>query len=186
MPQPQPAVCRAIDSLNEHLGRVVAWTGLIMVLVQFFVVILRYVFAIGWLPLQESILYMHAILFLLGAGFTLKADGHVRVDIFYREASPRKRAVIDIFGVLALLLPVCAVIWWYGWSFVVNSWVRYEGSMEPLGLHLIFMMKTFILIFATIVALQGIALLIRSVFVLMGRLDTNMAPVPDSERAEPL
>ncbi len=195
MTQQQPAVCRAIDSLNEHLGRVVAWTGLIMVLIQFLVVILRYVFAIGWIPLQESILYMHGILFLLGAGFTLKADGHVRVDIFYREASARKKAAIDMFGVLGLLLPVCAVIWWYGWSFIYNSWtqlaptgrhLKLEGSQEPLGLHLVFMMKTFILIFATVVALQGIALLIRSFLVIAGRLDTNMAPVPDNERREPI
>ncbi len=166
-----------------------------MVLIQFLVVILRYVFAIGWIPLQESILYMHGILFLLGAGFTLKADGHVRVDIFYREASARKKAAIDMFGVLGLLLPVCAVIWWYGWSFIYNSWtqlaptgrhLKLEGSQEPLGLHLVFMMKTFILIFATVVALQGIALLIRSFLVIAGRLDTNMAPVPDNERREPI
>ena len=186
MSQQQPAVCRAIDALNEHLGRIVAWTGLIMVLIQFLVVILRYVFAVGWIPIQESILYMHGMLFLLGAGFTLKADGHVRVDIFYREASVRKKAAIDIFGVLTLLLPVCFITWWYGWSLVANSWKIMEGSQEPLGLHLVFMMKTFILIFATIVALQGIALLIRSFLVLSGRLDTNMAPVPENERSEPI
>lgn len=186
MTQQQPAICRAIDSLNEHLGRAVAWTGLIMVLIQFFVVILRYVFSIGWIPLQESILYMHGILFLLGAGFTLKADGHVRVDIFYRAASPRKKAIIDIFGILTMLLPVCIVTWWYGWSLMINSWKIMEGSTEPLGLHLLFMMKTFIIIFATVVALQGIALLIRSFLVLSGKLETNMAPVPDSERAEPV
>ena len=157
-----------------------------MVLIQFLVVILRYVFSIGWIPLQESILYMHGILFLLGAGFTLKADGHVRVDIFYREASPRKKASIDMFGVLGLLLPVCLAIWWYGLSLVTNSWVIMEGSTEPLGLHLLFLMKSFVLVFATIVALQGIALLIRSFFVLTGHLDTNMAPVPDNERREPI
>ena len=159
---------RAIDAFNEHLGRVVAWFALIMVLVQFSVVIMRYVFAFGSIPIQESILYYHGILFLLGAGYTLKRDGHVRVDIFYREAPPRKKAIIDIMGVLVLLWPVCAATWIYGWSFVVRSWRILEGSQEPLGLHLVFLLKTFVLVFAFVVAIQGLSIVLKCILKLRG------------------
>jgi TRAP-type mannitol/chloroaromatic compound transport system permease small subunit len=165
-----------IDAVNEFVGRIVAWFALMMVLIQFVVVIMRYVFAMGSIPLQESILYTHAILFLLAAGYTLKRDGHVRVDIFYRAASPRKKAVIDIFGVVAMLWPVCFATYYFAWSFVSNSWDILEGSLEPSGLHLVFVLKTLILVFAALVALQGFALLARSVLVLAGRAETNLVP----------
>lgn len=168
------ALC--IDGANELIGRIVSWFALIMVLLQFAVVILRYVFAVGSIPLQESILYTHAILFLLAAGYTLKRDGHVRVDIFYREASPRKKAMIDIFGVVAMLWPVCIATWYFAWSFVSNSWKIREGSLEPSGLQLVYLLKTLILVFATLVALQGLSLLARSVLVLAGRAATNFPP----------
>jgi TRAP-type mannitol/chloroaromatic compound transport system permease small subunit len=161
-------LARAIDSFNEHVGRAVAWFGLIMVLVQFAVVIMRYVFAFGSIPVQESILYFHGILFLLGAGYTLNRGGHVRVDIFYREASPRKKAAIDLFGIIVFLLPVCLATWWYGWSYVVNSWNILEGSQEPLGLHLVFLLKTFVLAFAFLVAIQGVSIAIKCILRLRG------------------
>jgi TRAP-type mannitol/chloroaromatic compound transport system permease small subunit len=169
-------LARRVDAVNEHVGRVVAWTALMMVLIQFLVVIMRYVFAIGSIPVQESILYTHALLFLLGAGYTLKRDGHVRVDIFYREATASRRAAIDLFGVVVLLWPVCAAIFYYSWSFVTNSVRIREGSTEPSGLHLVFLLKGLILVFAGLVALQGLALAARSILVLAGRARTNFPP----------
>lgn len=155
-----------IDRLNEYVGRGVAWVALIMVVVQFVVVILRYVFSMGSIPLQESIWYAHGILFMVGAGYTYLHDGHVRVDIIYRSARPKKKAVIDIFGVVAFLLPVCTLTWWVSWGYVLNSWRTMEGSMETSGLPFIYLLKTVILVFVVLIALQGVSVLIKSAFVL--------------------
>ncbi|MEX0921176.1 MAG: TRAP transporter small permease subunit [Rhodovibrionaceae bacterium] len=161
------SVAKAIDMLNEFIGKWVAWLALLMVLVQFIVVLMRYVFGMGSIAMQESIIYMHGILFMLGAGYTLLHDGHVRVDIFYREASPRHKAKVDIFGVLAFLLPVCLLIWIYSWPYVQSAWRVYEGSKETSGIQGVFLLKTIVLVFCVLVALQGIALLIRSLAVLL-------------------
>lgn len=172
----QPGLAIFLDGINETFGRIVSWATLAMVIVQFIVVIMRYVFNVGSIPIQESILYYHGIVFLLGAGYTLKRDGHVRVDIFYREASPRRKATIDLFGVLIFLIPVCVMIMWFSWSFVINAWNILEGSQEPLGLHLVYLLKSLIIAFAVLVLLQGIALGVRSIYVLMGKLPNNLPP----------
>lgn len=160
-----------INTLNEYIGRGTAWLAVSMVLVQFIVVILRYVFAIGFIPLQETIWYMHGILFMLGAGYTLFHDGHVRVDILYREAPIKTKAKIDIFGVIFFLIPVCILLWWVSWSYVVNSWIVLEGSVETSGLPTIFLLKTVILVFVILLGLQAISTAIRSILILAGLED---------------
>lgn len=161
------SVAKAIDSLNQHIGRWIAWLALIMVLVQFVVVLMRYVFGMGSIAMQESIVYMHGILFMVGAGYTLLHGGHVRIDIFYREAAPRHKAKVDIFGVLVFLLPVCILIWIYSWPYVANAWAVYEGSKETSGIQAVFLLKTVVLVFCILVALQGISMLIHSLAVLL-------------------
>ena len=94
------ALTRAIDVVNEHVGRVASWLALLMVLLQFVVVVMRYIFGWGFIAMQEGVIYLHATLFLVGAGYTLLHGGHVRVDIFYRDARPRRRALIDLLGVI--------------------------------------------------------------------------------------
>lgn len=168
---------KAIDALNQRLGSWIAWLALIMVLVQFTVVLMRYVFGMGSIAMQESIIYMHGILFMVGAGYTLLHDGHVRVDIFYREASPKHKARVDIFGVLVFLLPVCALLWIYSWPYVQNSWAVHEGSKETSGIQAVFLLKTVVLVFVALVALQGISMMIRSLAVLLGK----EAPPPQEE-----
>ena len=153
---------RRIEAVNEHLGRALAWLTLAMVLIQFTVVLLRYVFSIGFIPLQESVWYLHGVIFMLGAGYTLRHDGHVRVDIFYREAAPKVKAIINLLGVTLFLLPVCVLIWWLSWSYVTNSWLIFEGSAEVSGLPFIFLLKTVILVFVVVLVLQGVALLLRA------------------------
>lgn len=155
-----------IDRLNERVGRFIAWAALFMVLMQFVVVILRYVFAWGMIPLQESIWYSHGILFMVAAGYTLLYDGHVRVDIIYREARSKTKAWIDLLGTLLFLLPVCTVGWMVSWGYVLNSWRVREGSTEASGLQTIFLLKTVIPIFLILLALQGISLAIKSLKVL--------------------
>ena len=157
-----------IDRMNERVGRFIAWAALFMVLMQFIVVILRYVFAWGSIPMQESIWYSHGILFMVAAGYTLLYDGHVRVDIVYREARPRVKAWIDLLGTLFFLLPVCTVGWLVSWGYVLNSWKVLEGSTEASGLPTIYLLKTVIPIMLLLLALQGVSLAIKSLKVLVG------------------
>lgn len=161
-------LARLIDRINDRIGRAVAWLALVMVLVQFVIVVQRYVFGIGSIWMQESMVYMHATLFMLAAGYTLLHNGHVRVDIFYREASPRRKALTDLAGALFFLLPMCAATAWLAWPYVANSWAIFEGSKETSGIHAVFLLKSVILAFAVLVALQGVSLAIHAVRVLKG------------------
>ena len=151
-----------IDAFNETVARYAAWCAIALVAVQFTVVVLRYVFGVGMIMMQEGVIYLHATLFLLGAAYTLKCDGHVRVDIFYRDASVRTKALVDMFGAVVFLLPVCALILWSAVPYVQTSWSVFEGSRETSGIQAVFLLKTLIIVFAVLMALQGLSLLIHS------------------------
>lgn len=172
------ALARAIDALNEHLGRVLAWLTLAMVLLQFAVVIMRYVFGIASLYTQESIIYLYAIVFLAAAGYALLHDAHVRVDIFYGSASPRGRAWTNLLGTLFLLLPFAIFTFVIAWNYVARSWAILEGSAEGTGLPLVFLLKSMILVFAVVLFLQAISLLVHNARVLLGR---EAGPAPQQE-----
>lgn len=147
------------DRLNERIGRAICWLALAMVLLQVTVVAMRYVFGIGSVAMQEAIVYLHAILFMAGAGYTLQHDAHVRCDIFYREASSRKKALIDLAGVVAFLLPMCLVILWVSMPYVANAWAVLEGSPEgSQGLPGVFLLKTLIPVMAILLGLQGLSM----------------------------
>jgi TRAP-type mannitol/chloroaromatic compound transport system permease small subunit len=162
-------LARAIDRLNEAIGVAVAWLALLLVLVVFAIVVMRYVFGIGSVKLQESIVYMHAIIFMVAGGYTLLHDGHVRCDIFYAAASPRRRALIDLIGVAVFLLPTCGLIGWAAWPYVAQAWAVREGSPEGmLGIPAVYLLKSVILVFAGLVTLQGLALAIHSALRLAG------------------
>ncbi len=139
-----------------------------MVVIQFWVVIMRYVFALGSIPVQESIWYLHGIVFMVGAGYTLLKDGHVRIDVWYRETPVRKKAWVNLLGVIFLLMPVLILAWRLALPYVLNSWRVMEGSTEAGGLPFIYLLKTVILIGLGLLAVQGIALALRSVLVLQG------------------
>ena len=155
-----------IDSLSEATGRVIGWLTLAMVLVTFVIVVLRYVFNIGWISLQESVTWMHALVFSLGAAFALRRDGHVRVDIFYARMNPRGKAWVNLLGTLFLLLPTCGFILWVSWDYVAASWSVREASAEAGGLPGIFLLKTVIVLMMVLLLLQGFALAIRSLLIL--------------------
>ena len=162
-------IARAIDAINTRVGHAIAWTAFIMVLVQFAVVVLRYVFAFSNTALSESIWYLHGLLFMVGAGYTLLHDGHVRVDVIYREASTRYKAWVDLVGSLAFIVPLCILTFWLSWNYVINSWIVLEGSIELSGLPLVFLYKTVIWVFALLVGLQALSTAIKAVLFLMGR-----------------
>jgi TRAP-type mannitol/chloroaromatic compound transport system permease small subunit len=171
-------LARAIDRLNEAVGVTVAWLALLLVLVVFAVVLMRYVFGVGSVKMQESIVYMHAIVFMVAGGYTLLHNGHVRCDIFYAAASPRRQALIDLIGVALFLLPTCALIGWAAWPYVAQAWAVREGSPEgSLGIPGVYLLKSVILVFAGLVALQGLALAIHSALRLAG--GEAAAPAPD-------
>jgi TRAP-type mannitol/chloroaromatic compound transport system permease small subunit len=160
-------VAAVIDRINAAVGRAASWCALAIVLIGFAVVLLRYVLGLGSIWLQESILYAHAVLFLLAAAWTLKEGGHVRVDVFYASGSPRVKAWVDLLGVLLLLLPFCIAVIWFSWPYVSRSWAILERSRETSGLPLVFLLKTLIPLFALTLALQGLSQAIKSVAMLM-------------------
>lgn len=170
------ASVRFIDRLNELVGRATSWLVLSMVLTTFLVAFLRYGVGVGWIWLQESYVWMHGTIIMVAAGYTLLHDGHVRVDIFYRAASIRYKAWVDLLGVVFLLMPMLAVVWWGAWPYVLLSWQRLEESREAGGMHGLYLWKTTMLVFCILLALQGVSLAIRSVFILASRPDPDNAP----------
>jgi TRAP-type mannitol/chloroaromatic compound transport system permease small subunit len=162
------ALARGIDAFNDAVGRAVAWLSLAMVLVQFTVVVMRYVFGIGSLYMQHSVVFLNAILFLAAAGYALKDDEHVRIDIFYAKLSPRGKAITDLMGVLLFLLPFCILVGLTAWPYVMASWRTLEGSLEVKGLPGVFLLKSFILVYVALLALQGVSTIARALLVIAG------------------
>ena len=151
-----------LENINEWVGRFIAWLTLLIVLVTFLVVILRYGFDFGSIALQESTSYFHAFVFMLGAAYTLKHDGHVRVDIFYRKMNKTKKAWVDLLGTVLLLFPVCLFILISSWDYVFVSWGLLEESGEAGGLAYVYILKTALLIMPILLMLQGTALVLRN------------------------
>ena len=158
-----------IDRVNSAVGRGAAWLALAIVVLQFALVVARYVFSLGSIWLAETVIYAHAALFLLAAAWTLQLGGHVRVDIFYADARPRTRAWIDLAGAFLLLLPFMAVLLWLSWPYAAQSWSVLERSQEASGLPLVFLLKSLIPLFAALMALQGVAQAARAILLLRKR-----------------
>ncbi len=157
-----------IDRVTTAVGRTVAWLALVIVVLQFALVVARYWFGLGSIWLTEAVIYGHATLLMLAAAWTLKAGGHVRVDIFYADASPRTQAKVDLAGAVLLLLPFTLTLLWLAMPYVGRSWAVFERSQESSGLPLVFALKTLIPLFAVLLALQGIAQAIRALRILAG------------------
>ncbi len=162
------ALAARIDRLTAAVGRAVTWCVLAIALVEVAVVLMRYVFGVGSIWLSEAIGYAHAALFTGAAAWTLQQGGHVRVDIFYADASPRARALVDLCGALVLLLPFVAVLAYFSFPYVARSWAILERSPEASGLPLVFLLKTLIPAFAVLLGLQGIAQAARAWLALAG------------------
>ncbi len=146
-----------IDVVHEKLCFLVSLFTLLMTALTFLIVVLRYGFDMGWVAMQESVMYLHAAIFMLGAAHTLKLDEHVRVDVFYRKFSPQKKARVNFWGGLVFLLPLTSFIFFMSWDYVAKSWALMEASQAAGGLPALFLLKTFILVFAATLFLQGIS-----------------------------
>ncbi len=153
-----------LDNISIAVGRAISWLTLFMVIVTFVIVVLRYIFGMGWIWLQESLTWMHAVVFMLGAAYTLQQEQHVRVDIFYRKMSDRRRAWVDFLGVLIFIFPLCAFFVYTSMDYVAASWSIREVSRNSGGLPFPFipLLKSVLVIMPVAVALQGLSLFLRS------------------------
>jgi len=159
-------VAVTIDRLNGWLGETVSWLTLAMVVVTFVIVVLRYVFQLNWIWLQESVIYMHALVFMVGAAYTFRDNEHVRVDIFYRGFSEWGKAVVNLLGGVILLLPMVLFLFWVSGGYVLESWALGEGSREAGGLPLVYIMKSYIPLMAGLLFLQGVSSILHSLLTL--------------------
>lgn len=160
-----------IDRCSDATGKLTAWLTLLMVAVTFIIVVMRYVFDVGFIWLQESLVWMHATVFMVGAAYTLLHEGHVRVDVFYRDMSARRQAIVDLVGVLLFLLPVCVFLAIKSFDFVMTSWSMHEASRESGGLPypLLPLIKSVLVVMPVTVALQGVSIMLHAIKTLRGR-----------------
>jgi TRAP-type mannitol/chloroaromatic compound transport system permease small subunit len=152
-----------IDSVSDRLGKVFAWLTLTLVVVMAVIVVLRYVFQIGSIALQESVIYINALIFTFGVAYTLKEQGHVRVDIFYSRLGIKQRAIIDLLGSVLFLIPSALFIMWISWDYVSVSWRIREGSAESSGLPYVYLLKSTILLLPALLLLQGLSEATKSI-----------------------
>lgn len=159
-------IAQWINQLNYRMGQMISWLTLILVALVIIVVLSRYLLGIGSIAIQESVTYVHAVIFMLGLAFTLQRGGHVRVDIFYRDFSARRKAIVDLIGTVIFLLPFCGLILFGSWDYVMASWSIKESSSETGGIAAVYLLKTLMLFMPITLALQGLAQIIDSVLVL--------------------
>lgn len=163
----EPLAARAVAAT----GRAVSWLTLAMVVVTFVVVVLRYGFNLGWVWLQESVTWMHAAVFMVAAAWALQDDEHVRVDIFYRQAAPRRQALVDLAGTVLFLVPFCLFMLLVSWDYVAASWGMLESSREAGGLPGIFLLKSLLLVMPALLLVQALVSALDNLSALRGRAD---------------
>lgn len=160
------AIVQFIDRFTDFSGRALAWLALAMGLLTALIVIMRYGFNLNSVFMQELVTYMHGSMFLLGAAYALKSGAHVRVDIFYRDFSPRGKAWVNSLGGIVFLMPTCIFILGASWNYVAEAWAIRESSPEPGGIPAVYLLKSLIPLMAVNLLLQGAAETLRSALVL--------------------
>ena len=155
---------KLINKINTRIGKSFAWLLLIMVVLTCIIVILRYLFNIGFIWMQELVRFCYAMVFLACAAYTLAEDEHVRVDIIYSNLSNKSKSIINIIGSIIFVIPVCLVIIYYSFNYVVNSWAQLEGSLEERGLHAVYILKSFIWIFAIMLIFQSLSIIYTNLY----------------------
>lgn len=172
-------IARWINQLNHRIGQMVSWLTLVLLALVITVVLSRYLLGIGSIAVQESVTYVHAIIFMLGLAFTLQRGGHVRVDIFYREFSARRKAMVDLIGTIIFVLPFCGLIIYVSWDYVMASWSIKETSSETGGIGAVYWLKTLMIMMPITLLLQGTAHIIESILV----LKKSVEPPPERKSA---
>jgi TRAP-type mannitol/chloroaromatic compound transport system permease small subunit len=164
-----------LEKIVSFTGKATAWLTLVMVLLTVAIVALRYGFNLGWIWLQESVTFMHAMVFMLATAWTLQQDGHVRVDIFYRNRSARYKAWVNLAGSVVFLLPVCIFLLLIGWDYVYSSWQLLESSREAGGLPGVYLLKSLILLMPAMLIIQTIPWAIRSIQTIRSKVEGSSA-----------
>ena len=165
---------KRFDQVSEWTGKIISWFVLYMVLITFVIVVMRYVFNVGSIALQESVIYAHALVFLLGAAFALKHNQHVRVDIFYHRMSPKKRAWVDLFGTLFFLIPVSLFIITSSYEYVADAIELRESSREAGGLPWVYLLKSQIIVMSALLLIQAASEILRNALIVTGKQSVSM------------
>ena len=152
-----------INNMNRKIGKLFSWSLLLMVLLTVIIVVLRYIFNIGFIWMQELVRYLYASVFMLCAAYTLAEDEHVRVDIFYSKLNEKNKSLVNFLGSLIFLIPFCLATLFYSFTYVLNSWAQLEGSLEERGLHAVYLLKTLIWLFSITLLLQAIYIIIKNI-----------------------
>jgi TRAP-type mannitol/chloroaromatic compound transport system permease small subunit len=158
----------AINCFTQWVGRLIAWLCLLLVSLTVLVVLLRYFFGMGSIAVQESVTYVHSIIFMLGIAVALQRGGHVRVDIFYRNFSEQRKAWVNLLGGLFFLLPFCGLIVFSSWDYVLASWAIKETSAESGGIAAVYLLKSLMILMPITLALQGLSQIITSLMCIKG------------------
>lgn len=173
-------IAKTVNCFTHWVGQIVAWLSLALVGLTIAVVLLRYLFGMGSIAVQESVTYVHSIIFMLGLAVALQRGGHVRVDIFYRNFSARRQALVDFIGGIFFLLPFCGLIFFSSWDYVMASWAIKETSAETGGIAAVYLLKSLMIVMPITMALQGISQIITSLLTLQG---SNLQVSPTKEGA---
>lgn len=172
------ALIRLLDRLTEAIGRLFSWLILAMVVIMFANVVLRYAFGIVDTKMYQTVYWSFGMVLTACAGYALLHDDHVRVDVFYGAASPRRRAAINLFGGLCLLAPFLYVLWERVFPYVRRSWLLREGAQEIAGIQAVYLLKSFILVFVIVLAIQGLSVILKA-------LQALLHPEPPAQKPDP-
>lgn len=178
-------ILRRLDiaaALIGPIGRAVSWLTLLMVLLTFGIVVLRYGMNQGWIWMQESVTYLHAFVFMIAIAWTFQTDDHVRVDIFYRDRSARHQAWVNLLGTLIFLIPFSIFLIVVGWDYVAASWATKEGSREAGGLPLVYLLKSLILVMPALLLIQSYTVVRTCILTLRSDQSRKSARFQGSDR----
>lgn len=150
-------ISQVIDLISEKIGIFTAYLILPMIIITFLVAFMRYVLDVGSIAIQEIIIYLHALVFSVGAAFTLKNDMHVRIDIFYSNYKKDFKKIINILGASLFLIPTCILIFITSWDYVISSILLLESSKEAGGLPILYILKSYILLLCITLFFQAIS-----------------------------
>lgn len=155
-------VIKILDRITATIGKLFAWLVLVMVAVMFANVVLRYGFGVVYPKAYQAVNWSFGIVLTICAGYALLNDDHVRVDVFYSRASKRAKALIDLLGSILLLAPFLYVLWDRTFPYVKRSWISREGPQDISGIPAVYLLKSFLLVFVVVLAIQGLALVLKS------------------------
>jgi len=155
-------ISHTIDLFNEKIGILTSYLAIPLILITFFVAFMRYVLDFGSIAIQEITIYLHALIFTVGASYTLKNNMHVRIDIFYNKFSNNLKKNINLFGTIFFLLPSCILIFVTSFNYVISSIMLLESSKEAGGLPILYILKSYILLMVFTLFLQAISEIIKN------------------------